>query len=176
MVLNGELFTTTLPHQPKRILDIGTGTGLWAIEAADRFPDATVIGTDLSPIQPRWIPPNLQFYVEDCEAEWSFSASDKFDVIHGRALSGGIADWPKFYAQAFANLQPGGLMEMQDHACDLESDDGGMERAPACVEAIGELEKAGKAFGKSLNVAHLHKQWMIDAGFEDVTEVMHKVC
>lgn len=36
------------------MLDIGTGTGLWAIEMADLFPNATVIGTDLSPVQPNW--------------------------------------------------------------------------------------------------------------------------
>lgn len=44
--------------KPQRILDVGTGTGIWAIDMADSFPSAEVIGTDLSPIQPRWIPPN----------------------------------------------------------------------------------------------------------------------
>lgn len=33
-------------------LDIGTGTGIWAIDFADEHPETTVIGTDLSPIQP----------------------------------------------------------------------------------------------------------------------------
>lgn len=27
---------------------------------ASEFPDAKVIGTDLSPIQPTWVPPNLK--------------------------------------------------------------------------------------------------------------------
>ncbi|KAF4832118.1 Secondary metabolism regulator laeA [Colletotrichum tropicale] len=35
-----------------RILDIGTGTGIWAIEASDFFPNAEIIGNDLSAIQP----------------------------------------------------------------------------------------------------------------------------
>ncbi len=39
---------------PRRILDIGTGTGIWAIQMADDYPDCTVIGTDLSPVQPSW--------------------------------------------------------------------------------------------------------------------------
>ncbi|CCX13122.1 Similar to methyltransferase [Aspergillus niger CBS 513.88]; acc. no. XP_001390491 [Pyronema omphalodes CBS 100304] len=39
--------------QPDRILDIGgTGTGIWAIDMADEYLMAEVIGTDLSPIQP----------------------------------------------------------------------------------------------------------------------------
>lgn len=36
----------------KRVLDVGTGTGIWAIDFGDEHPDATVIGVDLSPIQP----------------------------------------------------------------------------------------------------------------------------
>jgi methylase of polypeptide subunit release factors len=44
--------------QPDRILDIGTGTGIWAIDMADEYPMAEVVGTDLSPIQPEWVPSN----------------------------------------------------------------------------------------------------------------------
>lgn len=39
---------------PARILDIGTGTGIWAIEMSDEFPDTEILGTDLSPTQPTW--------------------------------------------------------------------------------------------------------------------------
>jgi 2-polyprenyl-3-methyl-5-hydroxy-6-metoxy-1,4-benzoquinol methylase len=53
MLLGGRLHVAPL-HKPQRILDIGTGTGIWAIDMADQFPEAEVIGTDLSPIQPRW--------------------------------------------------------------------------------------------------------------------------
>lgn len=39
----------------ERILDVGTGTGLWAIDFADEYTDSgvQVVGNDLSPIQPR---------------------------------------------------------------------------------------------------------------------------
>ncbi|KAH7625504.1 hypothetical protein B0T09DRAFT_369391 [Sordaria sp. MPI-SDFR-AT-0083] len=40
------------PLEKKKIekeLDIATGSGLWAIDFADEFPDAKVIGTDVSP-------------------------------------------------------------------------------------------------------------------------------
>ena len=38
----------TLPAAPKRVLDLGTGTGLAAFIAARRFPEAEVVGVDLA--------------------------------------------------------------------------------------------------------------------------------
>lgn len=66
---------------------------------ADLHPEATVIGTDLSPIQPNWVPPNLSFEMNDCCKPWQFG--QKFDFIHIRVLTGSVADWPAFYAEAF---------------------------------------------------------------------------
>ena len=41
---------------PRHVLDIGTGTGIWAIEFAEQNPDSFVVGTDLRcvyiPFQP----------------------------------------------------------------------------------------------------------------------------
>lgn len=49
--LNGELHLAPLPANPQRVMDIGTGTGIWAIDFADMYPSAEVTGVDLSPIQ-----------------------------------------------------------------------------------------------------------------------------
>lgn len=47
--------TTFAPvENPQQILDIGTGTGIWAIDAGEQFPSATITAIDLSPIQPTW--------------------------------------------------------------------------------------------------------------------------
>ena len=53
---------------PKRILDCGTGSGFWAIEMGEAYPDAEkIIGLDLSPIQETWTPPNVSFQIDDVE-------------------------------------------------------------------------------------------------------------
>ncbi|KAL7272144.1 hypothetical protein RUND412_005062 [Rhizina undulata] len=115
LALRGELFACPLGKDfpPQRILDVGTGTGIWAIDIADQFSSASVIGVDLSPIQPTWLPPNLIFEVDDVEEPWPYQ-DNSFDFIHLRQMIGGIYDWPKLYRQAFKALKPGGWIEVQD--------------------------------------------------------------
>lgn len=52
--MGNKLFLAPIGEQPLKILDIGTGTGIWAMEMADEFPLADIVGTDLSPTQPAW--------------------------------------------------------------------------------------------------------------------------
>jgi hypothetical protein len=40
------------------------------MDMADEYPACQVIGTDLSPVQPIWVPPNCKFEVDDFELEW----------------------------------------------------------------------------------------------------------
>jgi len=65
---------------------------------ADKFPSAEVIGTDLSPIQPTWVPPNLRFVVDDLEDEWVLG--DNFDYIHLRHVTPMLKDVPKLLRQS----------------------------------------------------------------------------
>jgi hypothetical protein len=51
---------------------------------ADKFPSAEVIGTDLSPTQPGWVPPNCKFEIDDCTEEWTFKE-----------------DWQSFYSEVY---------------------------------------------------------------------------
>jgi methylase of polypeptide subunit release factors len=44
MILDGELYRAPISDSVSRVLDIGTGTGIWAIDMADKFPNAHVTG------------------------------------------------------------------------------------------------------------------------------------
>ena len=52
MTLNNKLSLAPLKKEPQHVLDLATGTGVWAMEFALEHPTTTVIGNDLSPIQP----------------------------------------------------------------------------------------------------------------------------
>jgi SAM-dependent methyltransferase len=102
------------PIQPTRILDVGTGTGIWAIDVADQIPSAHVVGVDLSPIQPTLIPPNLQFEIMDADDTWE-GFEQHFDLIHTQFMNGvAIRSWDFFYQQAFISLISHGWVENQE--------------------------------------------------------------
>ncbi|KAJ5224958.1 S-adenosyl-L-methionine-dependent methyltransferase [Penicillium chermesinum] len=121
LALHGNLCHTQLA-KPQKILDVGTGTGIWAIDMADEFPAAEVIGVDLSPIQPSWVPPNVKFMIDDSNSEWDFPPGS-FDFIHVRGLSGCIDHWPAFLRQCYRHLKPGGRIEISDFISRFHCDD-----------------------------------------------------
>lgn len=51
---------------------------------ADQYPSAEVLGVDFTPIQPHWMPRNLNFIVDDIEQEWMYGSD--FDFIHFRQV------------------------------------------------------------------------------------------
>lgn len=46
LIANDEIYKAPVKN-PQKVLDIGTGTGIWAIDFANDHPEASVIGLDL---------------------------------------------------------------------------------------------------------------------------------
>lgn len=163
--MNDDRLTKSMLKSPKRILDVGTGPGHWATEIADLFPNADVIGTDLSPIQDPEAPPNCHFFIDDCEDEWGWE--EDFDFIHARSLSGGVSKWRKFYRQCFKNMVPGGQVEIQEHDFMVTSQ---TKDIPEWVRHWQqELDLAFKRLGKDIQVpVERHIQYLKEAGFVNV--------
>ncbi|KAI5782971.1 putative phosphoethanolamine N-methyltransferase [Pyronema domesticum] len=137
----------------QRILDIGTGTGIWDIDMADKYPMAEVIGTDLSPIQLDWVPANCCFGVDDTMMDWTFQ-ENSFDFIRARNICFGITNWDHVLCTV-----PGGYVELSEHDCDLYCDDGSMKPDN----------------GAKILIDHLPLERQLKkAGFEDVKAVQVK--
>lgn len=90
---------------PQNIIDLGTGTGLWASFIADWFDGeegrhyATVKAVDLAPQTESSVQPNLEFEVDDITKDWA--SNILYDLVHIRLLWGVIDDWSKVYAESF---------------------------------------------------------------------------
>ncbi|KAL2215070.1 S-adenosyl-L-methionine-dependent methyltransferase [Thermoascus aurantiacus ATCC 26904] len=172
LVLGGKYHVAPLNH-PQTILDLGTGTGIWALDMADLYPSAKVIGNDLSPIQPQFVAPNTQFVIEDFEEEWVYD-ENYFDYIHGRTLAGSVRDWPELFAKAYKHLKPGGYLEMQEAPIWCWSDDDSLKPDSPLIQFLTILEQESSKAGRSLNIVDKLKPWMIDAGFRDVQVQVYK--
>ncbi|KAJ6259008.1 hypothetical protein Dda_5904 [Drechslerella dactyloides] len=147
---------------------LGTGTGIWAIDFADEFPEARIRGVDLSPTQPEWVPENVLFEIDDLEQTWNFTSP--FDYIHMRMMLGSIANWPKLIKQAYENLAPGGWLESQEVLTHAYCDDGTLP--PDCNWKKWEklYVDAARSFGRPIDIAMELKGWYEEAGFVDIVE------
>jgi len=160
---------------PKNILDIGTGTGSWAIEMGDAFPHATVQGTDLSPIQPTSVPQNVQFFIDDAsEEDWAVPPAH-FDYIHTRSLYGCFTSFKDIIKRAFYYTKPGGYMESQEVLSTPFCDDKSIPKNWPFLEWTQYNEQAAKKAGRPVKIAHKLKKWYEEAGFVDVQEKVIKM-
>ncbi|KAK3399770.1 S-adenosyl-L-methionine-dependent methyltransferase [Sordaria brevicollis] len=168
----GKLFLSPLDKKKvQKVVDIGTGTGMWAIDFADEFPHAEVIGTDITPIQPKWVPPNLKFELDDCNQEWTWP-ENTFDFINMRMLVGVIQDWYAIFREAYRCCKPGAYVESMGSSCHFISDDGSI--TPDSASALAQWGKiwieGGKAFGRTFDVysEDVQRKGMEEAGFVDI--------
>jgi hypothetical protein len=103
--------------------------------------------------------------VDDIESDWAYNFP--FDFIHARFISLGIKDWKRVFAQSFANLHPGGWIEIQEFtlwAITEETSKPNEVMVKFCQDVITATQKIGvnprqaEHFGPMLE----------EAGFENV--------
>ncbi|KAM7196473.1 Demethylmenaquinone methyltransferase [Rhypophila sp. PSN 637] len=176
LVMDGRNYLAPFSKEkpPKNILDIATGTGTWAIEMGDEFPEAKIVGTDLSPIQPQYVPLNVRFFIEDSTEEWDYP--ERFDYIHTRVTLGCWSDMKtQIIQKAYDNLEPGGWLECQELECLPGCDDGTMTEGHAWLDWAIKLCEASEVINRQLNMANQIKGWMEEVGFVDVQEMVFKI-
>lgn len=146
-------------------------------DVADAMPSAEVIGTDISPIQPTWVPPNCRFLIEDAQLNWNWPPNH-FDFIHARHLTGCIDDWPRFYARAFDRLRPGGWFEHCDYDIETRSDTGlvGPDHVYSRWKEVltAASSKNGRSFEEPVKGGKMGAR-LEEAGFVDVVHRVWKV-
>lgn len=136
----------------------------------DQFPNCEVIGTDLSPTQPAWNPPNVKFEIDDAEQEWTFEPNS-FDYVHIRYMLGAITDWPRLFEQAYAALKPGGWVESFEVEPEYRCDDGTVKPESAMNMWHDLFVEGGKKLGRPFTIVtdDIQRKSIEAAGFADIT-------
>ena len=172
-MLDGELTTAPL-EQPTAILDVGTGTGDWAIAMGERYPDADVTGVDISAMQDTRVPPNVVFEIDNADDEWD-RPRDAYDLVHMRNMTGAFRDWSFIYDQAFLHLKPGGWLEMLDF-----DDQEGFKKFLSVFPPESDLHLLARDLavaavrsGRPRGMAHMDPRLLMDAGFVDIKTTEH---
>ncbi|KAK1464519.1 methyltransferase domain-containing protein [Colletotrichum cuscutae] len=192
--IGGKLFLAPLiEEKTHRVLDIGTGTGLWAIEMGELFPTAEIVGNDLSANQPAWylklsnpriktsmandmsnrVPPNVKFEIDDVESPWVNTS--KFDFIFCRYMAGALGNWPKVMRSAYENTTPGGWVEFQDYNLLYTSDDGSITDEHQTLKWDKLFIEACTSIGREACPGPKLEDWIKEAGFINVTHQRFKM-
>ncbi|CRK27371.1 hypothetical protein BN1723_013953, partial [Verticillium longisporum] len=189
LCLDGALTSARLPvptGRPLSILDIGAGTGAWAIAMAAQHPTASIRGVDVSAaLLPTAVPPNVVFEVSDANEPWAAQPLN-LDFVHVRNLvGGGVRDFKALYAQAFQHLRPGGqieVAEVRSRWFDFEDDGpGASQEAESELTMEGAVMPASREFemgvveyserlGIDFDPIPKVSGWLEDVGFEKVME------
>ncbi|KAJ5899528.1 hypothetical protein N7495_004272 [Penicillium taxi] len=183
LIFEEKIFFVPL-EEPQQILDVGTGSGLWAIEMASLFPNATITGTDLSPVQPTEVPENVHFLIDDAtEDEWLWD-TDHFDYIHMGHLSGSIPSFKSLLQKAYKHLKPGAYIECHEvdpkPKCDdstmpPENPDGYSEFALHDWYDLNKRSSEEIEPARQFRIANRLEKWMKEIGFEDIEQRVYKV-
>jgi len=114
-------------REPRMILDVACGTGIWGREMAKEFPQAQIVNFDIdrAPVDAALqrlgptgqFPPNFRFLEADAFQPFPFEAN-LFDFTHARLIGSftPIARWPDVVAEMVRVTRPGGYVELVDFA------------------------------------------------------------
>ncbi|RSM01546.1 hypothetical protein CEP52_008473 [Fusarium oligoseptatum] len=168
ITLDGKRALNPGAETAKQVLDMGTGTGLWALEFADQHPEAqvSVVGVDLSPIQPA-LP------IDDLEKEWTWKVP--FDFVFCRMMTGSFADPEAMAKKVFNGLSAEGWYEIQDIQLPVFCDDGTLDPKTSPIMKWQEgLIDASKKLGRPLGASDQYKAILERTGFHNVDETIFR--
>ena len=153
----GGLFPPEMdPSTLHQVIDLACGPGSWIMDVAFAYPDAELIGVDISKTMIEYARAfarvqhldNALFLVMDVLKPLDFE-DDSFDMVNARFLTGFMSpgDWPVLLQECRRILRPGGILRL------LEAEDFGITNSPA-IEKFTQLTiKAGRLLGRTFFTA-----------------------
>jgi ubiquinone/menaquinone biosynthesis C-methylase UbiE len=161
--VTGRYFHAPL-NNPKRIVDLGTGTGIWIRELAKMFPESELLGVDVSPLpEGTQLPDNCKFEIVNVLAGLP-QEDGYFDFVRQRLLTLGMpkASWQSHIVECARVCASNGWVEYIESDIQLYNGGDASERFNTFM-----LETVA-ARGVDLNMAKEIGDLMKEAGLQDV--------
>ncbi len=150
--------------QLRSALDVGCGTGRWALEMAQVFPQARIVALDLvaPPATGAPQPANFQFIEGNALKGLPF-ADGAFDFTHQRALLGAIpeAAWPGVARELARVTAPDGWVQLIEPA---PAPQGG----PGMSALAGWVQQASMRRGINTMIGSQVSEFLRQAGLQDI--------
>ncbi|WVQ64907.1 uncharacterized protein L199_003076 [Kwoniella botswanensis] len=142
-IINAHLYNIHLTQRRTAVLDVGTGTGKWAIHIANTNQYSDVLGVDIDwrlmnrDVKSKY--GNIDFAAVDVEEPLPWPRG-KFDVIHVKGLLLEISNYVRLIEKLAMVLRPGGLLVITEVETSYVSSTGqelprNLKQWDACVEA-----------------------------------------
>jgi ubiquinone/menaquinone biosynthesis C-methylase UbiE len=163
--------------QPGAILDVGCGTGRWAMELAAQFPQANVVGVDIVPASPEReaslgyglarLPENYAFVPGNILEGLAFGPAS-FDFTHQRLMYSSIPErhWPGTVQELARVTRPGGWVELVEGS--LGSVEG--QAGPAMRQLFAWAQQVTAPRGINLQIGVRLREFALGAGLRHVTQ------
>ncbi len=136
-----------------------------------------VHGVDLSPPDHTWLPENCTLELDDITRPWTWNK--KFDLIHGRYLTGAFteSEFNDVYKQAFDHLVPGGFFEEMEGDIGFYCDDNTLPEDSVLADKNHKAVcfKASQNLGRPLDATEHMATRLEAAGFINI-KVRHFHC
>ncbi|KAL5485825.1 hypothetical protein ACEPAI_6867 [Sanghuangporus weigelae] len=134
----GGMSLQKLEAPPKRVLDLGCGSGTWIIAAANAWPETTFVGFDVHTRQPNlsllkrsdlaqrieWVHGNFLEFLPFADAE--------FDFVRAQSIGLGVPEdeWQNVIDEIVRVLKPGGSLEIIEEDILFPSPDTPITKTP----------------------------------------------
>lgn len=146
------------------ILDVGTGTGIWPVDMAALFPQAHIVGVDVTLSSlPRPLPSTCLFAQANILQGLPFP-DQQFDLTHQRLLVAAIPTlhWPAVIQELVRVTRSGGWVEL------LEIGDTIQHAGPATTRFLTWMTTISKTRGFEMDILHHLGDLLRQAGCEAI--------
>lgn len=143
----GNHYLAPLSPQTRTILDVGCGTGIWAMDMAHQFPQAQIVGIDIALTSLHAVLPETCVFCQADVLQGLPFPDQQFSFTHQRLMVLAIpaGQWPPLVRELVRVTRPQGWIELLEAATTVQ------HAGPATEQLLGWLQETACDLGHDLS-------------------------